>query len=222
MERIGIGAKMGRLKKTVTDRNEREAGFVLVSALSLMAVIGLVVAAATSNFTYSSKLSLARMELSRNRLALDGVVTLISLQLLQQGTDQLSEHPGDIFIPIHCTYRDAVDVRFSIQDHDGLIDLNTASPRLIEIGFQTLGFSTDDATFIADRIIDYRDRDNVTRDGRLESSFYTNIDSAYTAKNSSFYTIVERDRSPLRQGLDFPALARGFTVRSGLGESGME
>lgn len=193
-----------------------DSGFVLVSALWLMALIGLMVAAASTNFAYSSKLSQSRMAHSKNQSASTGVVSLIAMQLQQTANDGTLASNIDLSGQFNCSYREIVDVQFSIHDHDGLIDLNAGSAELIQLGFLALGFPTSQAEFLSERVLDYRDRDKVTGKGQLESIFYTNAESIYLPKNSRIFSIFELDQLPIEQKFNFMSLSRVFTVKSGL------
>ncbi len=185
-------------------------GFVLVSALWLMALIGLMVATVSANFAYSSKLSFARMQHSRNRVASEGIANLVAIQLQQMDSDI------DIGRTIYCRYRDMVNARILISDHDGMIDLNSASPNLLQAGFVALGYKNDEADYLSERVLDYRDRDNITTNGLLEYEYYSNADSGYLPKNQTIATIFELDQLPTSNPIDIVAAAKIFTVGSKL------
>lgn len=203
-------------KCTPSNDDQSEAGFVMISALWLMALIGLVVAIASTNFAYSSKLSQARLDRSKNYFSSLGVATLFADQLLQIKERGALAANVDFSGLFRCLYRGEIHVWFAMFDHDGLIDLNAASAKLIQLGFTAAGFPNIQAKFLSERVVDYRDRDSATAGGELESSFYSSIGSVYLPKNSQFLSIFELDQLPFEKRFDFVSLSRIFTIKTGL------
>lgn len=109
------------------------------------------------------------------------------------------------------------DVKISIADVSGKIDLNAAPAPLLAGLFRTLGARSDEAMQLASAIVDWRDADAMTQAaGGAEMAEYAAAGRPYGAKNAPFDGVAE-----LTQVLGMPPAlyaqaASHLTVYSGL------
>lgn len=94
------------------------------------------------------------------------------------------------------------EVRFAITDEGGKIDLNTASPQLLQRLFIAAGADPGRVAALADAVVDFRDADDLRRLDGAEDPEYAMAGLSHDAKDAPFNTVDE-----LRQvlGMD-PAL----------------
>lgn len=95
------------------------------------------------------------------------------------------------------------EVRFTIRDEGGKIDLNTAPPDLLQRLFVAAGADPGRVAALADAVVDFRDADDLRRLDGAEDAEYALAGLAYDAKDAPYSTVDE-----LRQvlGMD-PVLA---------------
>jgi len=84
-----------------------------------------------------------------------------------------------------------MQVNVEVNDEGGKLDLNTASPEVLERLFQNLGMSFTPAHQLVAAIEDWRDADSDTRLGGAEDSYYTMLPKPYHAANQDFRSVEE-------------------------------
>jgi general secretion pathway protein K len=110
---------------------------------------------------------------------------------------------------------DGVSMRLRIADERSRIDLNRASPLLLEGLLRAVGIDEALAPALRDAIIDWRDKDNMRQLDGAEDDDYADLDMAYGAKDDDFASV---DELQLVMGVTpeiFNALAPHLTVYSG-------
>lgn len=165
-------------------------GFVLLPALWLSGLI----AAALSVFLVNSKVDTRAagnlVQNSQAEFLADGAVQLVAFELWAK-PHLRSMGNGRA---MHCNLPDGQRVIVAIQDQAGLIDLNSASPTTLQALGQTLGFSDEAAQALADRIVDYRDRDHDPRPYGAEVKTYEAQGPGFAPKNGPFQVAGELDQ----------------------------
>ncbi|WP_457152595.1 hypothetical protein [Mesorhizobium sp. P5_C1] len=132
------------------------SGFSLVAVLVFMLIVSAIVVPFA--VTAKTRLMIANNEVEQERLSLlaEGLGNVVASELV--GGSGAKTLPLDS-TPAACREGGfSFDVR--VQDHDGLIDLNTADDQLLALGFASLGFQREMAQALAKAAI--RFRDNVT------------------------------------------------------------
>lgn len=86
---------------------------------------------------------------------------------------------------------DGATVKVRITDEDGKVDLNTATPRILERLLRRLGVDEARAHGLAEAIADWRDNDTMTRPGGAEAERYHQAGYAYGPRNGPFASIQE-------------------------------
>jgi|GEM_PF-6778844 len=85
-------------------------------------------------------------------------------------------------------------VEINFEDEEGKIDINAASPELLELLF--FAFGDLDAESTVARVLDYRDADDDAREGGAESKDYNAVGKIYGPKNKAFESINELYQIP--------------------------
>jgi general secretion pathway protein K len=83
------------------------------------------------------------------------------------------------------------DIDISITDETGKIDINLASDELLVGLFASLGMSDDDALMYTERVIDWRDNDDIKGFNGAEDEDYEAEGYKYGAKDALFDTVPE-------------------------------
>ena len=86
---------------------------------------------------------------------------------------------------------DGVDVRFTLQNEGGKVDLNQAPPRLLRGALLAAGAAESDASRLADAILDWRDRDDRRRDFGAEAAAYERLGQRNRPRNGPFEILSE-------------------------------
>ncbi len=106
-------------------------------------------------------------------------------------------------------------IEISIIDETGKIDINLASNELLIGLFASLGMSEEDATMLTERVVDWRDNDNVAGLNGAEDEDYEAEGYKYGAKDALFDTVPELQQV---MGIDYEMYRRlepAITVYSG-------
>ncbi|HSS66036.1 MAG TPA: hypothetical protein VLS27_16540 [Gammaproteobacteria bacterium] len=106
-------------------------------------------------------------------------------------------------------------VIISLQDETAKIDLNHADPQLLRSLFMVVGVGQDEATALADAVVDFRDPDDATQLNGAEDDDYSAAGLVWDAKDAPFVAIDELQQvlgmTPELYRTVFPAL----TVHAG-------
>lgn len=132
---------------------DRRAGFVLVSALAVLAVLAALVGGAAALVRSAlAEASLLREELTRDALVHAG------LELAAYQSFALSRPPADM---AGQRFRlDAGVATLAVTAENGKVDLNGADAELLAGLWRSLGLGPLSAQAFADRVIDWRDKDD--------------------------------------------------------------
>lgn len=84
-----------------------------------------------------------------------------------------------------------VEVRVSIQDEQGKININLASDQLLAALFESSGMNEEQAQSFADRVADWRDPDNLRRLSGAEKRDYIRAGWLHIPRDRPFETIYE-------------------------------
>lgn len=97
------------------------------------------------------------------------------------------------------------EIEISIRDETGKIDINLASDELLVGLFASLGMSDDEALMLTERVIDWRDADNIKGFNGAEDDDYEAEGYAYGAKDAFFDTVPELQQV---MGIDYEMYRR--------------
>jgi general secretion pathway protein K len=106
-------------------------------------------------------------------------------------------------------------IEIRITDETGKIDINLASEELLTGLFASLGMSEDEAATLAQRVIDWRDNDNIKGFDGAEDDDYESEGYAYGAKDALFDTVPELQQVMGVSYEMYRQLEKAITVYSG-------
>jgi general secretion pathway protein K len=218
----------GSPESATRGRHSRERGVVLLLVIWLLALISVIVlsvaqewgteALLTRNYlaarqagylaeggVYYAVGKLVEAQLAERQRPAPNVFTEASPNIWQgEGSRELSMPGG------------AVAIRVS--DESGKININQASEALLLSLLTALGFKEHTLQSAVDAILDWRDRDSVTRPLGAESDYYLGLDPPYLAKNGPLDTVEELFWIRGLNVPEFQRLREFFTVqRTGRG-----
>ena len=147
-----------------------ENGFVLVSALLLLAALTATIAVFTREARLQVRITANAIRNTQAELDANGAIQLIAARLaLMPSVDMTRAWNGT---PVACIMPNDTKVMIRIQDHGGLVDLNAASPELLSWAFRRGGLDPIEANQIAVRVVDARDPDDARSLGGAERADY--------------------------------------------------
>jgi type II secretory pathway component PulK len=119
----------------------------------------------------------------------DGLVQLTALQVADA---EGSSRQDGTWRP--CDWFDTARAWVAIQDQSGLVDLNTASPRLMTALLEGIGLTQVQAMDMVAAMRDYRDADDASDFGQSEADTYSGRN--FGPKNAAFEAVEELDQLP--------------------------
>jgi general secretion pathway protein K len=184
-------------------------GFILVSVLWLLALMTLVTMVLLTAVRVDVRAASQFVRHAEAEALADGVMRLVALRLGDRDRRPLDAagftKDG---APMLCAHADAA-VAIAVTDVAGLVDLNAASPALLEWLLRGLGVAPDRSAALAAAIVDFRDEDDVPVVNGAESVAYRAAGLAHGPKNAPFETVRELDQV---LGMDVALLGRMRTV----------
>ena len=175
----------------------RQRGIALVAVLLVLLLMSVMAA----SFTRSTRTS---NQLARNLFARAEAEALADAGVYRAIAGLFERAPERRLAVDGTPYRIALaggEVRISLQDEGGKIDLNRAPETMFVALFREAGLADERAFALADAIADYRDRDDDRRPHGAEAADYRAAGRGAAPKNAPFEAIEE-----LRQvlGMDEP------------------
>jgi general secretion pathway protein K len=190
----------GRRLHEANERRRTDGGFtflVVVWGLSILIVLSLVFGASISTYLKTTRNAIDN---ARAEALADGgtQLTVLDLSAWRAHLERQPRFPRD-GRPTGCSLGGGDWLRIAVEDEIGKVDLNTADERLIGAALIAAGVSDDDAPGDAQRILDYRDSDDIRRPSGAEAQDYAAAGRA-GPKNQPFDAIEE-----VEQVLGIPA-----------------
>jgi len=108
------------------------------------------------------------------------------------------------------------EIRVSVQDEGGKIDLNKGQDVLLRILFQSLGLDDQESAALADAIVDFRDPDDLRHLNGAEDADYALAGLAHDAKDAPFGAVEELHQVLGMTPALYDRVAPSLTVYSGL------
>ncbi len=194
---------LARLREGVPAIETGDAGFSLPVVLwSLLLASMLVIAFLAASRTSIRIASNTAGHAEASALAEAGISVAV-LDLVEasrrQGAGRRIPVDGS---PVECRTPDGARIVIAIEDEAGKVDLNRADETLLRYLLAGLGHSPSEASRLADRILDYRDPDELRRLNGAEREEYRRAGIALGPADGPFLTVDE-----LAQVLGMPAAA---------------
>jgi general secretion pathway protein K len=217
--RRNISPVKGRLIRPPAD----EQGVVLLMVLWLLALISAVVLAMAVDWRTEITL-LSNHERSRQAyyLAEAGIYyalgKIVEIKLNEQKNAQPNfgtlEKPQTWKIDgsPHILELAGGQAEVRVMDEAGKINLNRATPEILSSLFRQLGLEGKEAQGLVDSILDWRDKDSLTRPQGAESSYYLSLNPPYAAKDGPFDAVEELAWVKGFSATEIPRLGKFLTV----------
>lgn len=187
MTAFGLSPRNHRSKAVRPRSRTGDRGVVLIAALWLLVLLGVVA---------SGLIDLARSErrIARNIVA-EAEVKALAEAAVTQAILVLLDPDLQRRWPLDGTWKIANyigrPIEVAIQDELGRIDLNTASDDLLKGLFRSAGLREIEADAAVDRVIDWRDGDDLKRLHGAEREDYVERSRPYSPRNAAFESVEE-------------------------------
>ena len=168
-------------------KQDSQRGIALVIVMWLLVLLTVMAAGYTATMRTETRLTARQLFAAQSRALAEAGIWLAVNDLLKPETQR--KWAADGSANKMDLYNGSVELR--IQDESGLIDLNTARSELLQGLFKSTGLDDDAAARLTDAVLDWRDRDNLTRVNGAEDSDYRQAGYPYGAKNGPFNSIDE-------------------------------
>jgi general secretion pathway protein K len=188
--------------------NRRESGIALITVLLLLALLT-ILATAVEALSVSHRRAVERFsEGAREDALADSALRLVLFEFAAQKSNADWTAPRQLEL-----FNRTIEV--TVERDAGRIDINTVDPKLLFAFFVAGGWNEEHAAAMVARIEDWKDADDIPRNGGAEMGDYTAAVRSYGPRNGPFESVDE-----LRQVLgaeDFrPELLDSMTVFSHL------
>ena len=140
---------------------DRERGIAIVAALWASAILAVIVASVLQLARADANLGRGRQEAAELGAIVDGAVNLTILALLARESRQIPVNGTAVTVPFA-----GHDVRVSVQDEAGKIDLNAAGAPILRRLLSAVGLATDAASQLAESIAHWPGRGSADGEGR--------------------------------------------------------
>ncbi len=171
-------------------------GFALIIVIWALGIVALLAAGFAKRLHTETLVSRNQLALAEAESIANGGVFLIARQLMrvrQAAAPSVDANGAVAVARLRCRLGDsALDVR--VEDEAGRIDLNTASDRLLSLLFTGAGADPVLAGRFVDRLVDFRDQDDLVRLNGAENRAYQTANAAAPPKNASFESVEELEQ----------------------------
>ncbi len=166
---------------------QKQRGLALVIVLWVIVLLSVIATAHSSNVHTTTRLAARQLEFAQLQATANSGVQRAILELLSSGSLDPWPVNGDVR---KVTINDET-VSVAIRTSTGLLDLNSATPRLLSALLDVSGADTDSKAALVDAILDWRDTDDLTRLHGAEEDDYPSRQSGWTIRNGPFLAVDE-------------------------------
>jgi general secretion pathway protein K len=175
-------------------RPRGQQGIALIAVLWALTLLSIIAALLSLETRTGTRIAENMADAATARVAADAGIQRAILDLAAR--DRTFRADGTVYV-----WRFAnSNVRISIQDEGGKINLNLAPEELLRALFASVGVDPDTAKSLPDAIVDFRDEDDYKHLNGAEEADYRAAGLAWGPKNAPFGTVEE-----LRQVLGMTA-----------------
>lgn len=204
----------------------RQKGAVLVLVLWVLAVLGLVAGFYASEAKVRRNLGSQTLESLRTREEIKALLCILATRLATPDMKPEDAWEKGLFVPDglpHRIFLNQTAIDFILEDERGKIDLNKAPDEDIRLVLQEMLKLQGENPALADRllnaILDWKDLDNLPRDGGAEDETYEQKRPSYVAANGPFKSLEEL---LLVEGVTYELFYGRSVLREGVGTSNAE
>jgi len=173
--------------RQIVSLQKRQRGLALVMVLWLVMLLSIIASGHTYNVHIETRLAAAHVQKAKARASVEAGLSFAILQLLTTNTANAWPIDGTVG-----QFRFAdTEVLVAIRDATGLIDINAASPDLLQNLTSALEVDPVRQKRIIAGILDWRDGDNLTHLDGAEDSDYVTSGLPWTPRDGAFSSVEE-------------------------------
>jgi general secretion pathway protein K len=188
----------------------KSRGLALITVLWVLTLLSLIAASFSNSTRTEIKLAFNQSEAARAEALADAGVHTAILGLLAPDPANQWRADGTVY----GWRRGGGEIRVQIWDEGGKIDINVATEVLLKALFVAAGQEPDDAAVLADRIVDFRDINDLRQLNGAEDRDYSDAGLPYGAKDAPFEALEElRQVLGVTQAL-YDSVAPALSVRA--------
>jgi general secretion pathway protein K len=196
----------------------RQDGMALIVVLWLVVLLSIMAAGHSRNVHTDTTLASRQVQFAKARALAEAGINHVILEMLAADSDRKLPVDGSLF-----TVRIGEDdVTMAIRDATGLVDLNAAKPELLDAAFGACGVNETARRHLVDAILDWRDKDDLTRLHGVEDDDYLAAGVAWTSRDGAIAAVDELKYLPGMIQARYDCLAPFVTVYSGRAGLNME
>ena len=166
---------------------QKQRGLALVIVLWVIVLLSVMATSHSSNVHTMTRLAARQLEFAQLQVTANSGVQRAILELLNSGSLDPWPVNGDVRkVTIN---NEAVSI--AIRTSTGLLDLNSATPRLLSALLDVSGADPDSKAALVGAILDWRDTDDLTRLHGAEANNYPSRQSGWTIRNGPFLAVDE-------------------------------
>jgi len=172
---------------TYRDFPQKQRGLALVIVLWVIVLLSVIAAAHSSNVHTTTRLAARQLEFAQLQATANSGVQRAILELLSSA----NLNPWPVNGDVRKVIINNEEVSVAIRSSTGLLDLNSATPRLLSALLDLTGADPDSKAALVDAILDWRDTDDLTRLHGAEEDNYPLRQSGWTIRNGPFLAVDE-------------------------------
>jgi general secretion pathway protein K len=196
----------------------RQDGMALIVVLWLVVLLSIMAAGHSKNVHTDTTLAARQVQSAKARALAEAGINHVILEMLAADSDRKLPVDGRLFnVRIGQD-----DVTIAVRDATGFIDLNTAKPELLDAALKVCGIDETARRDLVDTILDWRDKDDLTRLHGVEDDDYLAAGVAWSSRDDAFEAVDELKYLPGMSQARYDCLAPFVTVASGRGGLNME
>jgi general secretion pathway protein K len=196
----------------------RQHGMALIVVLWLVVLLSIMAAGHSKNVHTDTTLAARQLQSAKARALAEAGINHVILEMLAADSDRKLPVDGSLF-----TVRVGDDdVTIAIRDASGFVDLNAATPELLDAALEACRVGETARRNLVDAILDWRDRDDLRRLHGVEDHDYLAAGVAWTSRDGAFEAVDELKYLPGMSQSRYDCLAPFVTVHSGKGGLNME
>jgi general secretion pathway protein K len=189
----------------------RQDGMALIVVLWLVVLLSVMAAGHSRNVHTDTTLAARQVQSAKARALAEAGINHVILEMLAVNTDRKLLTDGSLF-------RVRIgedDVTIAIRDASGFVDLNAANAELLDAALKACSVGETARRDLVDAILDWRDKDDLTRLHGVEDDDYIAAGVAWSSRDGAFESIDELKYLPGMSQARYDCLAPYVTVYSG-------
>lgn len=196
----------------------RQDGMALVLVLWLVVLLSVMAAGHSRNVHTDTTLASRQLQSAKARALAEAGINHVILEMLAADPDRALPTDGSLF-RVHIGED---EIMIAVRDATGFVDLNAATPGLIDAALEACNVNDTARRELVDAILDWRDKDDLSHLNGVEDDDYVAAGVAWTSRDGAFQSIDELRYLPGMSQALYDRLAPYVTVFSGRGGLNLE